>query len=84
MQDALAAAVGDPLGDAVADLDAESLLAMLRTGHQIGQVREFMKDHGVPARYPDLVAARRLLPRLGEDKGAHRRRANRWLASDLN
>jgi hypothetical protein len=84
LQDALAAAGGDPVGDALAELDIESLRALLRSGHEIGQVRKFMKDHGVPARFPDPAAVRRLLPRIRDDRPYRRRKTVRWLTFDLS
>lgn len=83
LQQALAPVVGDPVGEALNDLEPPSLLKLL-AGLPIGSVRSFLADYRVPARRPDLVAAQRVLPNVRRARGPERRKAVRWLTAKLN
>jgi hypothetical protein len=80
LQDALAVALSDPIGDDLDALEPEALQRLIRD-HDKTDVQRFMNDHRVPARKVDLVAARRVLPRVRGDRNGRRTRTVRWLTS---
>ena len=82
LQDTLAEAVGDPIGDALALLDAQPLQRLILE-HKKNDVHRFMASHHVPARNVDITAARRVLPAIRRDPQGERIRAIGWLTSQL-
>ena len=82
LQDTLAEAVGDPIGDELAILEAQPLQRLILE-HEKNDVHRFMADHHVPARNIDITAARRVLPAIRRDAQGKRIRAIGWLTSQL-
>jgi hypothetical protein len=78
LQDELAAAIGDPIAEELGELRPEHLLLLLQHRDQ-NRMREFLRDHHVPARHADMIAAKRALPYVRRDRGLRRLSSLQWL-----